>query len=168
MVIKANSLNNAATKCLAHCQISRLKKSCEICASSQILQTFIFTFLLEIYNLKPMALFTNSMKKCIDIENVGSVKGSTHFSLQNDGKPIEYSKCLPYSCFNKFILNQKNLIVFFVTKQYQPFCVTTGGDAQMKLPRSCLLPSIEVGLCYLRKRRRGESLIFILIQAQSM
>jgi len=29
--------------------------------------------LLGIYNLKPVALFTNSMKKCIDIENVGSV-----------------------------------------------------------------------------------------------
>ena len=35
--------------------------------------TFIFTFVLGIYHLKPMALFTNSMKKCIDIENVGSV-----------------------------------------------------------------------------------------------
>jgi len=34
--------------------------------------------------------------------------------------------------------------------------VTTGGDALMKLPCSGLLPSIEVGLCYLRKWRRGE------------
>ena len=48
-------------------------KSSEICANGQILQTFIFTFLLGIYNLKPVALFTNSMKKCMDIENVGSV-----------------------------------------------------------------------------------------------
>jgi len=38
----------------------------------------------------------------------------------------------------------------------------------MKLPCSGLLPSIEVGLCYLRKWRRGESLLFILKQAQSM
>ena len=30
------------------------------------LQTFIFTFLLGIYNLKPVALFTNSMKKCME------------------------------------------------------------------------------------------------------
>jgi len=30
-------------------------------------KTFIFTFLLGIYNLKPVALFTNSMKKCMDI-----------------------------------------------------------------------------------------------------
>jgi len=37
-----------------------------------------------------------------------------------------------------------------------------------KLPYSGLLPSIEVGLCYLRKWRKGESLIFILKQAQSM
>jgi len=32
-----------------------------------------FTFLLAIYNLKPVALFTNSMKKCMDTENVGSI-----------------------------------------------------------------------------------------------
>jgi len=38
-----------------------------------ILKTFIFTFLLGIHNLKPVALFTNSMKKCIGIENAGSV-----------------------------------------------------------------------------------------------
>ena len=35
--------------------------------------TFIFTFLLGIYNLKPVTLFTNAMKKCMDIENGGSV-----------------------------------------------------------------------------------------------
>jgi len=52
----------------------------------------------------------------------------------------------------------------FVTKQHQPICVRTGGDALMKLPCSGLLPSIEVGLCYLRKWRRGESLHFILRQ----
>jgi len=38
-----------------------------------MLQTFIFILLLGIYNLEPVALFTNSMKKCMDIENVGSV-----------------------------------------------------------------------------------------------
>jgi len=48
----------------------------KICANGQILQTFIFTFLLGIYNLKPMALFTNSIKKCMDIENGGSVWNS--------------------------------------------------------------------------------------------
>jgi len=56
----------------------------------------------------------------------------------------------------------------FVTKQYQPFCVRTGGDALMKLPCSGLLSSIKVGLCYLRKWRRGESLLFVWKQAQSM
>jgi len=45
----------------------------KICANGRILQTFIFTFLLGICNLKPVALFTNSMKKCVDIENGGSV-----------------------------------------------------------------------------------------------
>jgi len=48
-------------------------KNHQICANGQILQTFIFTFLLGLYNLKPVALFTNSMKKCMDIENFGSV-----------------------------------------------------------------------------------------------
>jgi len=38
----------------------------------------------------------------------------------------------------------------------------------MKLPCSGLLPSIEEGLCYLRKWRRGESLLFIFKQEQSM
>jgi len=56
----------------------------------------------------------------------------------------------------------------FVAKQYQPFFVRTGGDALMKVPYSGLLPSIEVGLCYLRKWWRGESLPFILKQVQSM
>jgi len=34
---------------------------------------FIITFLLGIYNLKPVALFTKSVKKCMGIENVRSV-----------------------------------------------------------------------------------------------
>jgi len=48
MVIKTYSLNNAATKYLANC------------------------FLLGLYSLKPVALFANSMEKCMDIEHVGS------------------------------------------------------------------------------------------------
>jgi len=95
-------------------------------------------------------------------------RGSTHFHSKNVGEPIEYSRCLPLPCFNKFILSQKNLIVFFVTKQYQAFCVRTGGDALVKVPCSGLLSSIEVSLCYLKKWRRSESLLFILKQAQSM
>jgi len=61
------------------------------------------------------------------------------------------------------------LIGLFVTKQYQPFCARAGGEALMKLPCSGrFLPSIEVGLCHLKKWRRGESLLFILKHAQSM
>jgi len=56
----------------------------------------------------------------------------------------------------------------FVTKQHQPFCVWTGVHALVKVPCSGLLPSIEVGLCYLRKWRRSESLLSNLKQAQSM
>jgi len=75
--------------------------------------------------------------------------------------------CRCHASINLFWL-RKILIVLFVTKKYQPFCVRTGGDALVKVPCSGLLPSIEVGLCYLRKWRRGESLCFILKQAQSM
>jgi len=75
--------------------------------------------------------------------------------------------CRCHASINLFWL-RKNLIVLFVTKQYQPFCVRTGDDALVKVPCSGLLPSIEVGLCYLRKWRRGESLLFILKQAQSL
>jgi len=60
------------------------------------------------------------------------------------------------------------LIVLFVTKQYQSFRVRTGGDALMKLSCSGLLSSIEIGLCYLIKWTRGESLLFILKQRQLM
>ena len=60
---------------------------------------------------------------------------------------------------------RKILIVLIVTKQNQPFCVRTGGDALVKVPCSGLLPTIEVGLCYLRKWTRSESLLFSLKQA---
>jgi len=67
---------------------------------------------------------------------------------------------LQYICFD----SEKFVVVLFVTKlftkQYQPVCIRTGGDALMKLPCSGLLPSIEVGLCCLRKWRRGESILF--------
>ena len=75
--------------------------------------------------------------------------------------------CRCHASINLFLL-RKILIVLFVTKQYQPFCVRTGGDALVKAPCPGLLPNIEVGLCYLRKWRRRESLVFILKQAQSM
>ena len=75
--------------------------------------------------------------------------------------------CRCHASINLFWL-RKISIVLFVTKQYQPFCVRTGGDALVKVQCSGVLPSIEVGLCYLRKWRRGKSLLFILKQAQSM
>ena len=39
-------------------------------------------------------------------------RGSTHFPSKNVGEPIEYSRCLPLPCFNKFVLTQKNLNCF--------------------------------------------------------
>jgi len=47
----------------------------------------------------------------------------------------------------------------FITKQYQPFCARTGGDALMKLPCSVLLPGVEVGPCYMRKWREANHYI---------
>jgi len=52
--------------------------------------------------------------------------------------------CHCHASINLFWL-RKILVVLFVTKQYQPFCVRTGGDALMKLPCCGLLPSTEVG-----------------------
>jgi len=78
------------------------------------------------------------------------LEGLRIFHSKNVGEPIEYSRCLPLPCFNKFVLTQKNFVLF-VTKPYQPFCVRTRGDALIKVPCSGLLPSIEVDLCYLRK-----------------
>jgi len=75
--------------------------------------------------------------------------------------------CRCHASINLFCL-RKICKCFVRYKQYQPFSVTTGGDALMKLPCSGLLSSIEVGLFYLRKWRRDESLLFIFIQTQSM
>ena len=62
--------------------------------------------------------------------------------------------CRCHASKNLFWL-RKILIVLLGAKQYQPFCVRTGGDAVVKVPCSGLLSSIEVCLCYLRKWRRG-------------
>jgi len=48
----------------------------------------------------------------MDIENVGSVKCLRIFHSKNVGEPIEYSRCLPLSCFNKFVLTQKKFNCF--------------------------------------------------------
>jgi len=70
MVIKANSLNNKISGTLPDIKIIKIIRN--LC-KRPILQMFIFTFLIGICKLKPVDLFTNSMKKCMDIENVGSV-----------------------------------------------------------------------------------------------
>ena len=46
--------------------------------------------------------------------------------------------CCYHALINLFWL-RKILIVLFITKQYQPFCVRTGGDALVKVPCSGLL-----------------------------
>ena len=103
--------------------------------------------------------------------DIAGSEGLHIFHSKNVGEPIEYflplGVCRCHAWISLFWL-RIILIVLFVTKQYQPFPVRTGGDALMKVPCSGLLLSTEVGLCYLRKWRRGESLLFISIQAQSM
>jgi len=100
---------------------------------------------------------------------LAAFRGSTHFALEKMSVN-QLNIRVVRSCHASINLLwfRKILTVLFVTKQYQPFCVRAGGDALMKVPSSGLLPNIEVGLCYLRKWRRGESLLFILKQAQSM
>jgi len=39
-------------------------------------------------------------------------RGSTHFHTKNVGEQIEYSRCLPMPCFNKFVLTQNNFNCF--------------------------------------------------------
>ena len=39
-------------------------------------------------------------------------RGSTHFHSKNVGEPIEYSRCLPLPCFNKFVFTQNNFNCF--------------------------------------------------------
>jgi len=56
------------------------------------------------------------MKKRMDIENGSSVRGLSIFHSKNVGKPIEYSRCLPLPCFNKFVLTQKNFNRFVLYK----------------------------------------------------
>jgi len=105
----------------------------------------------------------------MDIENVGSVQMvCALFTRKMSVNQLNIGGvCRCHASIYLFWL-RKILIVLFVTKQYQPFCVRTVGDALMKLPCSGLLPNIEVGQCYLRKWRRGESLLFILKPARSM
>jgi len=43
-------------------------------------------------------------------------RGSTHFHSKNVDEPINYSMCLPFPCFNKFVLTQKNLNCFIRCK----------------------------------------------------
>jgi len=98
----------------------------------------------------------------MDILNVGRVQRVYAFFTRkmsvNQLNIRGFCRC--HASINLFWL-RKILIVFLATKQYQPFCVRTGGDALIKLQCSGLLPTIEVGLYYLRKWRRGESLLFI-------
>jgi len=46
-------------------------------------------------------------------------RGSTHFHSKNVSEPIEYSRCLPLPCFNKFVLTQKHFNCFVRYKTMQ-------------------------------------------------
>ena len=95
-----------------------------------------------IYNLKPVAISDK-----VHEEMHGHWKwwqrleGQRIFHSKNVDEPIEYSRCFRCHVSINLLWFRKILIVLFVTKQYQPFCVRTGGDALMKLPCYGLLPS---------------------------
>jgi len=169
MEIKVNSLNNAATKYLAH--IPNIKTIKIIQNLWKRPNTANVHFHFPLRNLQPQTCgliykFHKEMHghwKCWQ-----RLRVYAFFTRKMSVNQLNIrGVCRCHASINLFGL-RKILIVLFVTKQFQPFCVRTGGDALMKLPCSGLLPSIEVGLCYLRKWRRGKSLLFILKQAQSM
>jgi len=80
-------------------------------------------------------------------------RGSVHFHSKNVGETIEYSRCLPLPCFNKFVLTLNNFNCIVRYKTIPTLLCKDRGDALMKLLCSGLLSSIEVGICYLRKWR---------------
>ena len=47
------------------------------------------------------------------------LEGLRIFHSKNVGEPIEYSRCLPLPCFNKFVLTQKNFNFFVRYKTIQ-------------------------------------------------
>jgi len=84
--------------------------------------------------------------------DIAGLDGLRIFHSKNVGEPIEYSRCLPLACFNKFVLTQKSFICLLVTKQYQPFCARTGGDA-LKVEKRWIITfyfktrTVDVGEC---------------------
>ena len=61
----------------------------------------------------PVTLFTNSMKKCMDICKCWQrLEGLRIFHSKNVGEPIEHSRRLPLPHFNKFVLTLKNFNCF--------------------------------------------------------
>jgi len=59
-------------------------------------------------------------------------RGSTHFTLEIVGEPMEYSRYLPLPRFNKFVLTQKNFNCFVRYKTIPNILWRTRGDALMK------------------------------------
>jgi len=113
MVIKANSLNNAATKYLAHCQIFKTIKIIRNLCKRPNTANVHFHFPLR--NLQPptrglIYKFHEEMHghwKCWQ-----RLEGLRILHSKIVGEPIEYSRCLPLPCFNEFGLTQKTFNCF--------------------------------------------------------
>jgi len=141
----------------SHCDFLLCKHNCISCLTEN--------FRKGVVRLNWVAKWVSAWKSWLKTTGLEVLRIFTRKMLVSQLNIRGFCRC--HASINLFWL-RKIWIVVFVTKQYQPFCVRTGGDALMKVPCSGLLPSIEVSLCYLRKWRRGESLLFILKEAQSM
>jgi len=113
MVVKAYSLNNAATNIWHIVKINMLKIIRSLCKRPNS-ENVHFHFPLRNMQTQTCDLiykFHEEMHehwKCWQ-----HLEGLRIFHSKNVGEPIEYSRCLPLASFNKFILTQKNFNCFF-------------------------------------------------------
>ena len=118
MVIKANSLNNAATKISgALPNIKTIKIIRNLCKRPN---TANVHFHFPLRNLQPQTcghIYKFHEEMHGHWKSWQRLEGLHILHSKNVGEPIEYSRCLPLPCFNKFVLTQKNFNCFVRTKQ---------------------------------------------------
>jgi len=94
------------------------------------------------------------------LKMLAAFRWSTHFSLKQCRWTNWVLEVFAVATLQKICFDSEKFVIVGSLQNNTNPSVRTGGDALMKLPCSGLLPSIEVGLCYLRKWRRGESFLF--------
>ena len=80
-------------------------------------------------------------------------RGSTRFHSKNVGEPIEYSRCLPLPCFNKFILTQKKFNCFIRYKTIPTLNFEQSFFKTVFQRNSFLQNFIKNNLCKVSRRR---------------